>query len=253
MDNDQIIQKIKNENLKPINRNVFVLRKSVVWLLLLLTTIFGAYAFAIFFLRTLYIDFDNWHYFSNTYNGFLWDNIPMIWILFFVFSLFLMFYLFKQTNKGYKYSIIFIGAASLIVSFLLGAVLAKALAYQGAILDQFERERFINWTSPEEGRLSGEVLFSNQEYILLRDIKDDVWNVNTTYILDNSREVLENNQVISIVGKYDYANNFTACQIMPLNIDKTHFKPNPINRLKMKIKTGNTFAKDICDFVINRR
>lgn len=251
MQNNQIIQKIKNENLKPISRKIFLFKKVSIWFLFAITTVFGAYAFAFFFLKIISIDFDNWNYFNNSYNGFLMENIPIIWIILFVFSLILMFYLFKQTNRGYKYSIIFVGASSVLISFILGGVLAKTLAYKGLLVDRFENERIMNWTNPESGRLSGEVLFIDNGYILIRDIKDDVWNINIDYILDNSKQVLQDHQVISIIGKYDYENNFTACQIMPLNIDKMRFKPNPMNRFNRDVHNNNNFVKDICDFVIN--
>jgi hypothetical protein len=251
MHNDQIIQKIKSENLKPISKKVFLFRKVSIWFLFAITTVFGAYAFAFFFLKTLSIEFDNWHYLNNSYNWFLVENIPIIWIILFIFSLLLMFYLFKKTNKGYKYSIVYVGAGSVIISFFLGVVLAKTLAYNGLLIDRFENETIINWTNPESGRLSGEVLFVNNDYVLIRDIKDGVWNVNIDYILDNSRQVLQDYQVVSIVGKYDYENNFTACQIIPLNIDKMRFKPNPVNKYNKKMDQNNDFVKDICDFVIN--
>lgn len=251
MHNDQIIQKIKNENLKPISKNVFLLRKVSIWFLFVITTIFGAYAFAFFFLKTLSIEFDNWNYLNNSYNWFLIENIPIIWIILFIFSLLLMFYLFKKTNKGYRYSIVYIGAGSLIISFLLGVVLAKTLAYKGLLIDRFENEKIMNWTNPESGRLSGEVLFVNNEYALIRDITDEVWNVDISYILDNSKQVLRDYQVVSVVGKYDYENNFTACQVIPLNVYKISFKPNPDNRFNRAKNKENRFVKDICDFVIN--
>lgn len=246
----EIIQKIKNENMKPISRNIFLFRKVSIWFLFAITTVFGAYAFAFFFLKILSIEFDDWYYFNNSYNGFLIENIPIIWIILFIFSLFLMFYLFKKTNRGYKYSIVYLGVGSIIISFFLGGVLAKTLAYKGLLIDRFENERVMNWTNPESGRLSGEVLFVNNDYILIRDIKDDVWNVNIDYVLDNSKQVLQDYQLVSIIGKYDYENNFTACQIMPLNIDKMRFKPNSINRFNRNINNDNDFVKDICDFVI---
>ena len=119
MNNNQIIQKIKEGNVKPISRNIFLLRKISIWFLLAISTIFGAYAFAFFFLKTMYIDFDNWNYFASSYNQFLIDNIPIIWVILFIISLLLVFYLFKKTNKGYKHSIVFVAVVSLITSFSL--------------------------------------------------------------------------------------------------------------------------------------
>ena len=129
-----------------------------------------------------------------------------------------MFLLFKNTHKGYRYSIFFITSMSLIVSFILGIGLAKVLAYKGDIINDFERDRIDRWTNPESGRLSGEVIYIDNDYILLRDIKNDVWNVYINYVPENSRQTLDNNTLISIIGRYDGDLNFTACQIMPLDL-----------------------------------
>lgn len=252
MNNDQIIQKIKNENLKPISRYIFLFRRVSVWFLLALSTIFGAYAFAFFFLKTLYIDFENWEYFADSYNMFLIENIPIIWVLLFVISLILIFYLFKKTNRGYKHSILLIGSISLIISFILGTLLSKTF-YGNVLMERFENERTVDWTNPISGRLSGEVLFVDDKYVLVRDIQDDVWNVDTSYLLDNSKYILFNNQMISIIGKYDYENNFTACQILPFDIDINRFRPNPLNKTVGKVNRNNYLVKSVCDFVINSR
>lgn len=251
MTNDTILEKIKAENLKPISRYVFLFRKIIIWFLLAISTMFGAYAFAFFFLKTLYIDFDNWHYFANSYDRFLIQNIPVIWVILFVASLVMMFSLFKKTGKGYKYSILFVGFLSLAVSFVLGLALAKVLSQKGVLIEQFEQERLINWTNPKAGRLSGAVLLKDEDFIVLRDIQDDIWNVDTSHILDNSKDALENNEFVSIIGRYDYENNFTACQIIPLRMDRMKFKPDPKNRAGMMQEEVNTLASDICDFVIN--
>jgi hypothetical protein len=125
--------------------------------------------------------------------------------------------------------------------------------YGNILIERFENERAVDWTNPKSGRLSGEVLFVDDKYVLIRDIQDDVWNVDITYILDNSRYVLSNSQIISIIGRYDYENNFTACQIMPFNMDRNRFKPNPSNKNINKINRNNILVKDVCDFVINNR
>ena len=83
MDNNQIIQKIKQENLKPISKNIFLLKRIIVWFLLFISTVFGAYSFAFFFLKTLFIDFDHWYFLSDSYDKFLMENIPIFWVILF--------------------------------------------------------------------------------------------------------------------------------------------------------------------------
>ncbi len=251
MNNDKIIQKIKSENLKPISKTFFLFRKISIWFLLVISTIFGAYAFAFFFLKTLYIDFNNWQYFASSYDVFLINNIPYIWAILFIISLLLIFYLFKKTNKGYKYSVVYIGVGSLFISFSLGMGLSKVFAQQNYFSQRFEHDKVSNWTNPEAGRLSGEVLFTDDDYILIRDIGDDVWNIDTSYILESSRDNMYRHKMISVIGRYDYENNFTACQIIPLNLDNTSFKPNSKYRKNMDNKKESMYIKDICDFVIN--
>jgi len=58
--------------------------------------------------------------------------------------------------------------------------------------------------------------------------------------------------VVSIIGRLDYGNNFTACQILPFDMDKKMFKPNPGFGFNEKRRINN-MSKDICDFVINQK
>ncbi len=252
MDNNQIIQKIKQENLKPISKNIFLLKRIIVWFLLFISTVFGAYSFAFFFLKTLFIDFDHWYFLSDSYDKFLMENIPIFWVILFTFSILSIYFLFKNTNKGYKYSILLIASSSLTVSFILGIALSKVLAQKGILTERFEQEMVMQWTNPNAGRISGEVLFVDNDYILVRDINDDLWNINIQYVLDESRDVLRNDQLVSIIGRLDYDNNFTACQIMPFDMDKRKFRPNPGPKTYNEMRE-NQITKDICNFVINQR
>lgn len=255
MHNNQIIQKIKDENLKPISKSVFLLKKIIVWFLLASSTVFGAYAFAFFFLKILFVDFDHWYFLANSYDRFLIENIPIIWIVLFTFSLVCISLLFKRTNRGYRHSVLFIAIISVIISFILGIILSKVFANRGVLIERFETEKLMLWTNPNSGRVSGEVLFAEDDYVLLRDINDDIWNINTVYILDDSRQVLNNDQLISVIGRLDYDNNFTACQIIPFDIDKNRFRPNIGKRgfdFRQK-NIENRLTKEICDFVINTR
>jgi hypothetical protein len=251
MNNDQIIQKIKTENVQPISKNVFLVRKITVWLMFAVSTIFGAYAFAFFFLKTLYVDFDDWYYFSNTYNGFLFKNIPILWLMLFVLSILAMFLIFKKTGKGYRYSILFLAAISLVISFSLGLILSKVLAYKDFFTDRFENERFMDWTNPKSGRLSGEVLYINDQYIILRDIKDNIWNVDVRYLIEDSKQTLEQGQIVSIVGHYDFEGNFTACQVMPFHMNHMRFKPSHDIVFDQTQEESNDSVRDICNFVMN--
>ncbi len=254
MNNDQIIQKIKEENLKPISKSIFILRKVVVWFLLIMATLFGAYTFAFLFLKLLYIDFDNWFYLADSYDHFLIENLPLIWIILFVFSITSIFILFKKTGRGYKHSILMIALTSILISFILGIFLSKVLISRNLLIERFEQERMMKWTNPNEGRISGEMIFMDNDYMLIRDIRDDLWNVDIQYILDDSRQVIENDQLISIIGRPGEGNNFVACQILPLDMNKDHFRPNSKGFSYKNIDNfiENKINKDICDFVIKQ-
>ncbi len=257
MNNDKIIQKIKEENIKPISKSIFLFKKIIIWSLIFITTIFGIYTFALFFLKILFIDFDKWYFLSDTYDDFIIDNIPFIWLSLFCISIFTIFFLIRKTNKGYKYSILLISTSSLIISIILGLSLSKILAKQNIIMQKLHDEKMIKWTNPEGGRIMGEVLYKDlqKQYLLIRDINDSVWNVDISYILDDSEYLIDNNQVVSIIGRFDYDGNFTACQILSMDIPKDRFNPNPqnIDKVFLQKKHGkNRLTQEICDFVINK-
>lgn len=254
MNNHEIIEKIKKEHIKPTSRLIFMFKKSLMWFLLIITTVFGAYSFAFFFLKTLYIDFVNWKYIFDSYDSFLLANIPFIWIFLCLLSLYTVSVLFSKTEKGYKYPIYYVASLSIIISFVLGLGLAKFFAYKGILIERFEEEKVMHWFMPDSGFLSGEIIFKNDDYILIRDIHNDVWNVNMEYVLDNSKLIAEQYPLITIIGKYDYAYNFTACQIIPLDMPHKRFKPRPDKEFRpAKNIDRSMISSEICDFVINKK
>ena len=173
MNNDKIIQKIKEDNIKPISKSVFMFKRILIWSLLFMTTLFGIYTFALFFLKILFVDFDKWYFLSDTYDDFIIDNIPFIWLSLFCISLFTVFFLIRKTDKGYRYSLLLIFTSSLFVSMLLGLSLSKILARQNIFIQKLHDEKMMKWTNPEDGRIIGEVLYkdSQKKYLLIRDIK----------------------------------------------------------------------------------
>ncbi len=251
MHNDKIIQKIKEENLKPISKNTFLFKKIFIWIILFATTLFGAYSFALFFLKTLFVDFDKWYFLSNSYDRFLIENIPIIWVILFIISIILIYSLFKKTNRGYRYTFFSILFLSLLISFILGLSMSKFLARDVILIERLEVERAMRWMNPYAGRILGEVLFMGDDYVLVRDIRGDFWNINIQFLLEESIDTLNNDQVISIVGILGEGNNFTACQVMPFDFDKSKFKPIPGYKINNLVQE-NQITRDICDFVINQ-
>ncbi len=262
MNKDQIIQKIKQENIKPKPKYFFIFKKVLTWILLTITTIFGSYAFAFLFLKLFFIDFKYWYFFSDSYDKFIFYNLPLIWIALFIISLYLISYLFTKTSHGYRYSLFVIGIISIFVSMLLGIFLAKYIANTDSMMHNLERERIERWHKPRSGLLLGEIILKEDKYLLLQDTHNKLWNIDIENILDDSKQVLEHDQPVSVIGMYKNDQYFTACQILPFNTDEDDilgFEYDFIeySPVKPDIDIMNQYnsrvIKDICDFVINTK
>lgn len=262
MNTEKIIQKIKENNLKPKSKYLFMLKKILTWILLITTTVFGSYAFAFLFLKLFFIDFQYWYLFSDSYDKFIFYNLPLIWIALFIISLYLISYLFTKTSHGYRYSLFVIGVISIFISMFLGVFLAKYIANTDSLIHNLEKERKERWYKPRSGLLLGEIILKEDKYLLLQDTHNKLWNINIENILNDSKQVLVHDQPISVIGMYQDDKYFTACQILPFNTDEDNIfdiddsfveNDTEIAGIDTINQYNSRVIKEICDFVINTK
>lgn len=183
-----ILNKIKKENIEPKARWTFLLRDWVMWGVGLLCLIVGSLAFAIILHM---FKSGNWDLYraahGNVLAGFF-STLPYLWLLLLAIFIFVAYYNFTHTKKGYKFGIYTLILAAVLASILFGTGLYAIGA--GSAADEVLSDRLplynrignrhrVLWNRPEEGLLIGRVIEVNKDKKLLNllDIKKENWKV----------------------------------------------------------------------------
>ena len=219
---DQITQKIKQENIRPKARWHFLLRDYLLWTVFILNLLFGAVFFAVFLLaldnsilalfwRKRY----SWSYF--------FQSIPFLRLGLLILFVFLAYYNYRYTPRGYRRRTQTIIAMSLVIITMTGLTIF-ALGWSKHIdsnlsrhlpfYHHWEQRQKEIWQKPEEGLLSGVITKVNENSLELLDLNGKVWEVElSAAVIRGPRRNLTPGQRIKVVGEKINQWKFKATEI----------------------------------------
>lgn len=245
---DKILQKIKDEKLRPTSLWYFLLKDYSLWGLVFLSIVLAGMSVApiLFTLSNLELGYLK-HISDNIFFFFL-TIIPYPWIILCIITTYFADIAWKKTKGGYKFKGSFVFSVSVLLSLLLGIVLN--IFHLGKILDEgveargygyykgVEARKQENWFNPENGRLIGRVKeIQLNEFVIVNtknNFEEDVLYDETVPGYEN---VVMDNSIRVIGYKADDA-GFTACAIFPDN-----FMPPRVQGTSTKEKKGMLEAR----------
>jgi hypothetical protein len=219
---EDLLQQIEEKNIKPKPRWQFLLKNYVVWTAGGLSLFFGAISLSLIFYM---FNLDSY----ERLVGGIWEKIliiaPIFWIICSAIFVFIIFYNFKHTKKGYRYSLGMVLPAIILASAVLGGIfyalgvgkaVDKILGNGAPFYDRIMNPHIDFWSQPKEGRLTGVITSqaSDNEYILIdRDRRE--WKV----LIDNAQQSqdaqLEVGKPARLLGKMSGSDQFEVSQILP--------------------------------------
>jgi hypothetical protein len=234
MDNQfekKLLDKIKDEKIRPIPRWHFLLKNYVVWLVGSLSLFIGAAAVSV--MIYLYRGDDLTSYLrTGGLKEFLLLALPYFWIIILILFTFLVYYQIKHTKKGYRYPAYAVIAFSIAASILLGGILFKAglskaiddiLGENAPYYETLFNRRMLFWYSPEDGRLSGMIIeYVPEDRYLLLDPKRKQWLVDASG-LRNCCLGIRVNELANFTGEAVSDNEFRATEFFPMHSGKRYF------------------------------
>lgn len=221
---ERIINKIKQEDIKPKARWKYTGRNALMWLVMLLSVIAGALAFSIILFAVQQIDFDLISHMSHSRFEWWLGLLPFIWIISLIIFTGISVFGLKYTRKGYKYSL-----KKLIYINITFSVLAGALFFVGGGAKWLENifadnirgyesvqaKKMKIWSVPEEGYLSGYITNVEDSVLILKDFNDKQWTIDIGEARISIMVELINDELIKIIGNMDSENHFTARELRP--------------------------------------
>lgn len=223
----QVIERIKQENIQPITLGYFLAGRLFRWLLvgvfLVLSTLATAFAFHV----VMEIDWEAFRHASVSAPRAILMSLPLLWLLLTVLFLVLASIVLHRTGRWYRYSIGFFLFIFPLMSMAAGFSIEHSRFdepvekfFLGDISQQERWQKFIpsgeqQWTQPENGLLGGDVIeVDRQEAILqLEDGEKKLWEIDYRDAEIETGVELAPNTKVNIIGTETESSVFEAAVI----------------------------------------
>lgn len=220
----KVLDRIKDKKIEPKAKWQFLLKDSIIWVLFGLSIFIGALATAAAIFN---IKFSDWDIYDRAPGGrfsFLLEVMPYFWLVILILLVVVAYYNFKHTKKGYKYNFVGIILLSLVASLVLGGAsyglgLGEKMEYRATrhlpFYKGLEDRRMQMWKKDPEGLLAGKIIKVYEERFDLEDLKNKLWEVETENTEIMPMVILQEGEMIRMIGKRQDGQIFVAERIMP--------------------------------------
>jgi len=221
----ETLQKIKRENVRPRPKSYFLVRRSVVWIIFGLSTLFGSVASGIAIFQIKHAEWDLYRHFSHSLLRFVLLMLPYVWLIFLIGFSFFAYYAYRHTERGYRYSVVWVVVQNVFLAIILGWLLyASGLSenletvFQAKvpIYRRLQAHKQKVWMSPRQGLLAGTITkIISQQKIQLLDLQQNYWVIDIADTLWRGHLRPVKGLKIKIVGKIKGGKEFIAEEIRP--------------------------------------
>lgn len=220
------MDRIKEEDIKPVPRWRFTFRNSLFMGAFLLAVLLGALAFSIILFAIQQVDFNLTQHLSHSPLELFLGLLPLIWITLLITALLLGMYGIRYSKKGYKFTAARQLGYSAALSVLLGTLffitggaqwLDHSFETHISLYESINEKKIQIWMRPGEGQLAGHIeQIEDRDIIRLVDFSGKTWRIfydRKTFI--PPVVLLEKGEYIKIVGTMMNDNQFQAAEIRP--------------------------------------
>lgn len=225
MDNSaKIIEKIKEQKMKPIPKWRFIMKNALTWLVFILSIILGALAFSVVLFSIQQVDFNLLSELSSSWLTWMLGLLPFFWLIALLIFLATAIIGIRNSKKGYKFTAMALVGFSVGYSILLGTLffisgggrwLEYTFASSVSIYESIQDKKVKMWVIPDEGYLAGTVEDRQGEVFILRDFKGSAWTVEFLDADMPPAVLIEKGTEVKIIGQMTGTGMFRAEMIRP--------------------------------------
>jgi len=163
---------------------------------------------------------------DRSFVGFVLESLPYFWLGLLAGLLFLAYYNYRHTSKGYRYSLFVVLGVALAGFAVLGLLffgsgLGKAV--ENSVLNKFpsyqkmhHQREIERWSQPEKGLLGGEVMeFLENNELRLEDFEGNEWRVSHPRIPEDKEHFVKEGMMVKAIGEKIEEGSFEAESVRP--------------------------------------
>jgi len=238
---NNLINKIKKENIKPIPKKYFILKKILINIFLVFSILIWALSVSIIFWYLLEADWFLSHKLGLIKIAI--NFLPIFWILFLIISVIISYFNFKNTDKGYKFYLWQIVLVNILLSFIIWTLFYFTWFSQIVeekiqnnlpkyreflVWDKISRMKKV-WQNEEKGLLLWLIIEENikKNSFKLKDTNNKIWNIlisKNTIIRHNLK--LKKWLKIKLIWEKTWENKFRVLEIRPFMGNWKWYKEN---------------------------
>jgi hypothetical protein len=179
---DKILEKIKEDKIRPKAKWEFLLKDYFIWSLFGFCLFLGSLASSVVIYLMRNNDWDLYKYASGSFFEFFFITLPYFWLIIFIIFIVVAFINFKHTKKGYLFSLGKVIFFCLFLSFILGGavyaagfgkMIDNALSDKLPYYNCFMEHRREIWNQPGRGILAGRIIDAEQKHFTLIDVEGE--------------------------------------------------------------------------------
>lgn len=225
-----IFSQIQQENITPLSKKIFIWKRILTYIVLILTLIIGSFSFSLMLGYLLQADWDLLQrlWFFKIISIFL----PFFWLIFLGISLVLWYREFQNTQRGYKFYLWQIVLGNILISGTVGSMLFVSWISQIGeqkienffpqyrnmlVQDKISRMTQV-WQNEEKWLLIGEIISSEVWFLTFLDSNEKQWKIlldeNTTTDIKH-RVSIQAWEKVKIIWKKIDDDIFSAQEIRP--------------------------------------
>ncbi|NTU94171.1 MAG: hypothetical protein HGB29_04050 [Chlorobiaceae bacterium] len=229
---DLILDELERRNVVPIPRWHFLLRRSVFWILAVISVVTGSLAMAtaiyVFLDQDFVVDHENIARFLAQQP--LVDNIivsiPYLWLTALILFILVAYYGFRHTRKGYRYPMVSVIGGSLLLSLLLsgvmnvfdvGKILHRYLVENVGGYDSLVYANEQRWSQARKGWLGGKVVreVKTMQLLVVMDYKKRLWTIDMSDAELTPGTMITPGKYLKITGATTGTLTFRASTVQP--------------------------------------
>jgi hypothetical protein len=235
---NKILEKIKQKKISPKPKWEFLLKDYVFWSAFILSILIGALSTSLAIFRLVNNDWDIYEKVGDNFFTFTLKTMPYFSFLVFAVFVFIAFYNFKHTKKGYKYGFPLVIVISVFSSIVLGFALfgvnvAKHLDQQAMQMMPFYKhqtfgKRIERWQQAEKGVMAGKIIKIEFDLLELENLEKEIWKIDLKKIPPQMKDKLKEEMIIGIMGEIIEKGLFEAEHLRPWRGNFINMKENKL-------------------------